>query len=47
MDERSGIRGAFASVLNWFTDSERFSEEWIADVNEFVIQLRNVKDSSC
>jgi heme oxygenase len=47
MDERSGIRGALASVRDWFTDSERFSEEWIADVNEFVIQLRNVKDSSC
>lgn len=47
IDERSGIRGALASVHDWFADSERFSDEWIANVNEFVTQLKNARSSSC
>jgi heme oxygenase len=47
IDEHCGIRGALASVRDWFADSERFSEEWIANVNEFVTQLKNAGRSSC
>jgi hypothetical protein len=47
IDEHSGISGALASVSDWFADSERFSEEWIANVNEFVTQLKNAVGSSC
>jgi heme oxygenase len=42
IDEHSGICGALASVRDWFVAPERFSEEWIANVNEFVNQLNNV-----
>ena len=47
IDEHSGIPGALASVSDWFADSERFSVEWIANVNEFVTQLKNARRSSC
>ena len=47
IDEHSGIRGALASVRDWFADPERFSEEWIENVNEFVTQLKDAGGSSC
>ena len=47
VDERSGIRGALASVYDWLADSRRFSDEWIANVNELVTQLKNVEGSPC
>jgi len=47
IDECSGIDGALASVRDWFADSERFSEEWVADVNEFVTRLKSAEGSQC
>jgi heme oxygenase len=47
MDEQSGIGGALSSVHDWFTDSERFSNDWIATVDEFLSQISHSGGSSC
>jgi heme oxygenase len=39
MDERAGIAGALAAVRDWFTDGERFSDDWIATVHALVAAL--------
>jgi len=39
MDERAGIVGALAAVRDWFTDGERFSDNWIANVHALVHAL--------
>jgi heme oxygenase len=47
VDERSGIRGALASVRGWFVDPDRFSDDWIANVNELVTKLDQAARPSC
>jgi heme oxygenase len=39
LDERSGITGALAAVLAWFTDARRFADDWVATVHAFVAAL--------
>lgn len=47
IDERSGITGALASVRGWFVDPDRFSNAWIANVNELVTKLDQAAKPSC
>ena len=47
IDERSGITGALASVRGWFFDPDRFSNAWIANVNELVTKLDQAAKPSC
>jgi heme oxygenase len=47
VDERFGIVGALASVLDWFADPVRFSVDWIANVNELVTRLDRAAKPSC
>jgi heme oxygenase len=42
IDERSGVRGSRSGLLDWFNDRERFSGDWIANVNEFWAELDRV-----
>jgi len=46
-DERTGITGAFMAVRDWFTDSERFSNDWIEVVNQLGTTLDHVGTSPC
>ncbi len=39
MDEKSGRNGALSSTLAWFTDTARYSAEWIILVHQFVSEL--------
>jgi hypothetical protein len=47
IDERSGIAGALAAVLDWFTDPERFSSEWIATICDLVAELGQAARLPC
>ncbi len=47
IDERFGIAGALAAVVDWFTDPARFSSEWIATVCEFVAELGQATRPPC
>ena len=47
MDERAGIAGALAAVRDWFTDGERFSDDWIATVHALVAALDRLGSVSC
>jgi heme oxygenase len=47
VDERSGIEGALAAVRDWFSDADRFSSDWIATVDELVVQLDEAARPSC
>jgi hypothetical protein len=42
MDERSGITGSLSALLDWFTDIRRFSRDWIANVNELLVELDRI-----
>jgi hypothetical protein len=35
-DEKNGIEGALNALLEWLTDTKRFSDEWISAVNETI-----------
>jgi len=35
-NEHSGIAGAVDAICDWLTDPSRFSEEWIAAVNQVI-----------
>jgi hypothetical protein len=39
VDEHSGISGSISALRDWFTDVERFSKEWIANVHELLVEL--------
>lgn len=39
VDEHSGISGSLSALCNWFTDVERFSTDWIANVHELLAEL--------
>ncbi len=39
VDEHCGIAGALEAVRNWFVDADRFSGDWIANVDELVARL--------
>jgi heme oxygenase len=47
VDERSGMDGALAAVRDWFVDVERFSRDWIANVDEFLVKLDQAAKTSC
>jgi hypothetical protein len=47
IDERSGIAGALAAVVDWFTDPERFSHDWIANVRLLVSGLNRGVTTPC
>jgi len=47
VDERSGIDGALAAVRDWFVDVDRFSSDWIANVNELLVKLDQSAKPSC
>ena len=42
MDERSGITGSLSALHDWFTDVRRFSGDWIANVNELLVELDRI-----
>ena len=42
MDERSGITGSLSALHDWFTDVRRFSRDWIANVNELLVELDRI-----
>jgi hypothetical protein len=47
IDERSGISGALATTRDWFTNSERFSSDWVVSVGELVAALEQANGQSC
>lgn len=47
IDEQSGIAGALAAVVDWFTDGQRFSQDWIADVRLLVADLNTKAAPPC
>ena len=47
LDERAGIEGALAATRDWFIDAGRFSNEWIASVNDLVTALDHTGGSAC
>jgi len=47
IDERSGIVGAQAAVVDWFTDPERFADDWIANVRLLVSGLDRDAATPC
>lgn len=47
LDERAGIAGALAAVRDWFTETGRFSSDWIAAVDELVSKLDQAGGLSC
>lgn len=47
IDERSGIAGALAAVRGWFTDAERFPNDWIAAVNALLAALDRAGGPPC
>lgn len=47
LDERCGIASAFESVAHFFADPARFSDEWIAHIQEFVRRLESGRPSPC
>ena len=47
IDERSGITGARAALMDWFVDAGRFSTDWIANVRELVTELDQASCSAC
>jgi hypothetical protein len=46
VDEHSGISGSISALRNWFTDVERFSRDWIANVHELLAELDRVHEQS-
>jgi len=46
VDEHSGISGSISTLLDWFTDVERFSTDWIANVHELLVELDRVHGQS-
>ena len=46
VDEHSGISGSLPALCNWFTDGERFSTDWIANVHELLVELDRVHGQS-
>lgn len=39
MDERSGVAGSLPALHNWFTDTGRFSKDWIVTVNDLLAEF--------
>jgi hypothetical protein len=46
IDEHSGISGSVSALRDWFTDGERFSTDWIANVRELLLELDRVHGQS-
>ena len=46
VDEHSGISGSLSALCNWFTEVERFSTDWIANVHELLVELDRVHGQS-
>ena len=46
VDEHSGISGSLSALCSWFTDIERFSADWIANVHELLVELDRVHGQS-
>jgi hypothetical protein len=40
-DERAGVPGAVASLLQWLADPERFSPAWVAAVEQTLSRARD------
>jgi heme oxygenase len=47
IDERYGITGSLTAVQDWFVESERFSDDWIAAVDDLVATLDRAGKSPC
>jgi heme oxygenase len=47
VDERTGSAGALAAVVDWFTDGERFSSDWIANARGLVSDLNRGARARC
>jgi len=43
-DEHSGIAGAVDAIYDWLTDPGRFSEEWIAALNQVIEKAKKGLD---
>jgi hypothetical protein len=39
VDEHCGISGSISALRDWFSDVDRFSTDWIANVHELLIEL--------
>jgi heme oxygenase len=39
VDEHSGLSGSLSVLCDWFTDAERFSTDWVANVQELLVEL--------
>jgi hypothetical protein len=46
VDKHSGISGSISALLDWLTDIERFSTDWIANVHELLLELDRVYGQS-
>jgi hypothetical protein len=46
VDEHSGILGSVAALRGWFTDVDRFATDWVAHVDELLVQLDRVHGQS-
>ena len=42
MDERSGVTGSLSALHNWITDVGRFSNDWVANVNQLFTELDRI-----
>jgi hypothetical protein len=46
VDEHSSIPGSLSALCDWFTDVERFSTDWIANIQELLVELDRVHGQS-
>jgi hypothetical protein len=46
VDEHSGIFGSVSALRGWFTHAERFSTDWITNVDELLVELDKVDSQS-
>ena len=46
VDEQSGISGSLSALCSWFTDGERFSTDWVANVSQLLLELDQVNGQS-
>jgi len=45
IDEKVGITGAVAALQGWLTDSDRFPENWIDNVNSTIKKTNHITSS--
>jgi heme oxygenase len=47
IDEQAKISNALKSTQQWFSDSARFSKDWIANVDELIVKLNQLGPAPC